>query len=194
MKPYYEDEWTTIYNGDCRELLPELSADLVFDDPPYLEGDWWTLFPMLRAAGKRLVVTPGAKNAYEWTQIQKPFWTYAWLCYSSSLGGISCFKISWEPVLAFDPPVKPLGQDVLPFTVSKQKGIGDHPWPKPLPMMRLLVAHFTKPGQTVLDPHMGVGTTLRAAKDLRRKSIGIEIEERFCEMAAQRLAQEVLAV
>lgn len=192
MNPYYEDEAVTIYHGDCREILPTLAAAFVFDDPPYLEGDWWTMWPLLRAAADRLVVTPGAKNQWEWTQQARPLWTYAWLCYSSSLGGSSCLKISWEPVLAFDRPVRPLGQDVLPYTISKQQGTGDHPWPKPLPLMRKLVEHFSRPGETVLDPHAGVGTTLRAAKDLGRKAIGIEIEERYCEIAAKRLQQEVL--
>lgn len=68
----------------------------------------------------------------------------------------------------------------------------DHPCPKPLPLMVELVSLFTDPGETILDPFMGSGTTLRAAKDLGRKAIGIECEERYCEIAAKRMAQEVL--
>jgi len=69
-----------------------------------------------------------------------------------------------------------------------------HTTQKPLPLMRELVSLFTDPGETILDPFMGSGTTLRAAKDLGRKAFGIEIEERYCEIAAKRLAQEVLAL
>jgi len=69
----------------------------------------------------------------------------------------------------------------------------EHPTQKPLDLMRWCLGFFPE-AQTVLDPFMGSGTTLRAAKDLGRKAIGIEIEERYCEIAAKRMAQEVLAL
>lgn len=69
-----------------------------------------------------------------------------------------------------------------------------HPAVKPVDLLRTLIARSTHRGEVVLDPFMGSGTTLRAAKDLGRKAIGIEIEERYCEVAARRMSQEVLAI
>jgi len=67
-----------------------------------------------------------------------------------------------------------------------------HPCPKPFVAWKRLVACGSVAGETIIDPFMGSGTTLRAAKDLGRKAIGIEIEERYCEIAAKRMAQEVM--
>lgn len=68
----------------------------------------------------------------------------------------------------------------------------DHPCPKPFKAWQTLLSNIAKPGMTILDPFMGSGTTLRAAKALGMHAIGIEIEEKYCDMAANSLSQEVL--
>lgn len=67
-----------------------------------------------------------------------------------------------------------------------------HPTQKPLNLISKYISILSREGEEILDPFMGSGTTLVAAKQLGRKAIGIELEERFCEMAANRLSQEVL--
>eukprot|EP00919_Chromeraceae_sp_WS-2016_P011436 GHVR01026694.1.p2 GENE.GHVR01026694.1~~GHVR01026694.1.p2 ORF type:complete len:119 (-),score=22.53 GHVR01026694.1:329-685(-) len=94
----------------------------------------------------------------------------------------------WEPILVYG--CKGFGRDGVTATISPQPF--DHPCPKPLKLFAWLIRKATGEGDTILDPFMGSGTTLRAAKDLGRKAIGIEIEEKYCEIAAKRLAQEVL--
>lgn len=75
---------------------------------------------------------------------------------------------------------------------GKERGAKPHPSTKPLPLMTQIVSLFTNEHEVILDPFMGSGTTLRAAKDLGRRSIGIEIEERYCEIAAKRMSQSVM--
>lgn len=73
-------------------------------------------------------------------------------------------------------------------------GNNGHPCPKPLSVMRHVVAWVADVGETIVDPFMGSGTTLRAAKDTGRKAIGVDVDERYCEIAALRLAQGALAL
>ena len=74
-----------------------------------------------------------------------------------------------------------------------ERGAFSHPTVKPLTLMTKLLNLGSQAGDLVIDPFCGTGSTLRAAKDLGRKAIGIEIEEKYCEIAAKRLAQKVLA-
>ena len=77
--------------------------------------------------------------------------------------------------------------------MTERPGISGHPCPKPLKAWTwLLTKGSVESSDTILDPFMGSGTTLRAAKDLGRKAIGIEIEERYCEVAAKRMSQSVM--
>lgn len=73
-----------------------------------------------------------------------------------------------------------------------ERDIRYHKAQKPLELIRTLISLFSEAHELVLDPFMGSGTTLRAAKDLGRRATGIEIEEKYCEIAVKRLAQEVL--
>lgn len=66
----------------------------------------------------------------------------------------------------------------------------DHPTPKPVALPRLFIGLHTKPGDLVFDPFAGGGSTLVAAAQLRRRAIGVELEERWCEMAARKIEQE----
>ena len=79
------------------------------------------------------------------------------------------------------------GNFVLPTAQGEE-----HPTAKPLPMVRQFVQWFTEPGDVVLDPFAGSGTTLRAALDEGRRAIGVELDERYCEVIARRLSQDVL--
>lgn len=214
IKPYYSEPGITIYHGDCRDILPHLEpVDLVLTDPDYnaknigvhnrtyLQGmfhlppdeykQWcrqW--FELVSKNTPNMIFTPGIRNLWNYPPAK---WVLCWhkpgaVNYNATGG----FNI-WEPILLYGDCGR-FTEDYKSttphnFSAGPEK---EHPCPKTFPVWRWLVTNGTKGEQTILDPFMGSGTTLRAAKDLGRKAIGIEIEEKYCEIAVRRLKQEVL--
>ena len=106
--------------------------------------------------------------------------------------------MGYESIVAMHAPGKPRwngGGRGGVFTFNKNDNGGfpaPHPTTKPDKLMRELIGLFTDPGETILDPFAGSGSTLRAAKDMGRKAIGIEMSEEYCKVIQRRLAQECL--
>lgn len=203
MTPYYQDEWATIYHGDCREV-GDIEADATIADPPYNVGkdfgpltddnrpdyEAWTRewFTVVRSIVWKTVVFPGHGNLPMWLASFKPSAIGCW--HKRGGGGRGLLGVEgWEPYLYWCGDKGALGGNSVISARTEVTDIG-HPTPKPVSLLESLVIKLRV--DTVLDPFMGSGTTLVAAKNLGRKSIGIEIEERYCEIAAQRLSQGVL--
>ncbi len=206
MTPYYDEGGVTIYHGDCREML-DLAADVVITDPPYgvafagkatkhtdASGGYTTadsdIGPEVIAALldhiPRAAVFPGIRLTFHYPPPADMGCVYCPSGAGVGPWGFTCF----HPVLFYGKrPGDCRPSSIQSFDTAE---VVDHPGPKPMRWMRWLVSLASADGETVLDPFMGSGTTLRAAKDLGRKAIGIEIEERYCEIAATRLAQGVL--
>ncbi len=216
MKPYYQDDSATIYLGDCMEILPELpEVDLVLTDPPYLAKDigrdkklplingtlsevdyskfckeW---FSLCLEKTERIVFTPGIVHIWEYPQAK---WVMCW----NKPGAINFNKFggfnAWEPILVYGKMAKGKGIPLDVFTFpSNNFSTGpeiDHPCPKNPLLWKKLIEMFTEKGDVILDPMGGAGTTSWGCKILGRKSIVIEIEEKFCEIIVTRLKQEVL--
>ena len=208
MKPYYEADGITIYHGDCLDILPGLSADAIITDPPYgVNFDYGTpdyddgaknyqswvaeRFAACRRAAPLVLLTAGIANLWHYP---KPSWVLCWAKPGSTrrneLGGFN----EWEPVLVYGKRRIYNDFKYLPDCSNHSDSDIGHPCPKPLRLLLWLVSICSDPGTMILDPFVGAGTTLRAAKDLGRKAIGIEIEERYCEIAAKRMAQRVLPI
>lgn len=221
MTPYYEEQGIVIYHGDCREVLPSLpKVDLVLTDPPYADKETHanhlsTIVDRQGLGFKGLSETDFADYAScliaiseRWTVMTADF---RHICYAESIGlplirlgiwvkpnGAPQFTgdrpgMGWEPIGIFHKDGRKRwngGGRHGVWTCCTENGF--HPTQKPLDLFVSLMQDFSDQGETVLDPFMGSGTTLRAAKDLGRQAIGIEIEERYCEIAANRLRQEVL--
>lgn len=211
MKPYYQQDGITIYHGDCADVLASLpNVENVVTDPPYginasrqrnsakdgwvyyVGGDWDADRPspaLLRAVigkGKHVVLwganyfkdalPAGHKNKWLiWDKGQSEF----------SLADCEMAWCSWDGAIR---------RLTYPRALALRDG-KQHPTQKPVEVMVWCLTqlpntiHATGP---VLDPFMGVGSTLVAAKKLNRSAIGIEICEAYCEIAAKRLSQGAL--
>lgn len=205
MKPYYQDSACTIYHGDCREILPQFpKVDLVLTDPPYgILADTGSAATRRSGGNKSdgkiewdIAPTKDELLALIELSSQQMFWgglhlplppTFGYLVWDKAIDGLNFgeAEVCWTSMV-FAPRM-------YRFRAVKVDGGKLHPTQKPCDLMRWCIGFADNP-KTILDPFMGSGTTLRAAKDLGRKAIGIEIEERYCEIAAKRLEQEVLAL
>ena len=207
ISTYYSYNGITIYKGDAREILPQLPiADLLLTDPPY--GINWLGHP-----SSEVDYIPIQNDAHE---MDLKF-IFENECLNKVIFGANCFpkqlphRGRW---LVWDKRVDPkcdkmLGSPIeLAWTsrtsgfdwicrvqhggvVNSDGGKRFHPTQKPIQLMEFVLNKYPQ-ARTIIDPFMGSGTTLLAAKLLGRKAIGIEIEEEYCKIAVERLSQDCL--
>ena len=218
MEPYYSDDSVTIYHGDCREIIDALEFDVVVTDPPY--GVGYALQPVVVGRGHRrrqmggLPPVYGDDSPFDPSHILaagKPTVMFGanyysdrlptsggWICWDKTGGGrgpknsFTDVEMAWTNTRKNPVIFHHLWKGLCRDSEAGQKV--KHPTQKPVVLMGLIVDLVSNPGDVVFDPYAGSGPTLLAAKNLGRKAIGIEIEERYCEIAARRLAQQALAV
>ena len=205
MSIYYQDDLVTLYHGDCLEH-PEwwTDADVLVTDPPYgmayrsgwvrdrtdraIAGDDTTGVrdAALHAWGNRPALVFGTWRA------ERPRDARTLLIWDKGLVGMGALDLPWGPsheeiyVLGTG-FVGKRGKSVLHIQglSSNDPERFGHPTPKPVPLMETLIAHC--PPGCIADPFAGSGSTLVAAKLLGRKAVGVELEEKYCEIAARRL-------
>ena len=207
--PYYSDDYVTLYHGDCREILPALDRPAaIVTDPPYgLAGKMaggvrkWGLWAdetgqrnpdglTWDAEAPEVVGTlPDlADDCIVWGGNYFPLPPRrGWLVWDKIVRNFSSghCELAWTTL---DQPVRAYN-----FAHGELASEGKfHPTQKPLTLMMWCIGFLPESTGTVADPFAGSGSTLVAAKRLGRKAIGVELDERYCEIAAKRLAQGVL--
>ena len=204
MKPYYQDKWVTIYHGDCREVLPQLDVkvDLVLTDPPW-NKDAQILYEFLGNNIDKFIKDDGycalyagsnfiqsVLNSFSHSELHYQ-WTFVVLQLSSDLRYFK-YKIHsrWRPIMVFgkNNSSTKWSPDVIKSIRKKQL----HEWQEGEESSLALIEKYSDVDGLILDPFLGSGTTCFCAKKLNRYSIGIEIEEKYCEIAARRCSQEVM--
>jgi site-specific DNA-methyltransferase (adenine-specific) len=212
VAPYYQDDLVTLYHGDCLQVTEWLAADVLVTDPPYgmayVSGYAQTRRPIRGDQDQDLrnevLALWGAKPALVFGTWRVPRPTsvrqlITW--HKQSVGpGMGDLALPWgnatEEIYVLGDGWRGHRRPNL-ISTSEQRGgtVGvaallGHPTPKPVGLMEQLIA--CAPPGVIADPFAGVGATLIAARNLGRRSIGVEIEERYCEITARRLAQDVL--
>lgn len=207
--PYYSDDLVTLYHGECREVTAWLEADVLITDPPYgiawkgggYNGqrkhsgiandatteardavlDLWSGRPALVFGAPLLPLPAGTKQVLVW---QKP-------ADAGVVGSSFGWRRDWEAIYVLGEWLRlPASRSsVIPTPGGMGSYLNGHPHAKPTGLMEILIE--TCSGM-VADPFAGSGSTLVAAKQVGRRAIGVEIEERYCEIAAKRLAQDTL--
>ncbi|MFN8392447.1 MAG: DNA methyltransferase [Bdellovibrionota bacterium] len=220
--PYYRRGELQIIHGDSLEVLPSLPAesfDFLLTDPPYpdylgrWDGDRKTIVgddddrwvrPIFSELYRVLKDDALAVTFYGWphadvfvgTFKEAGFRLVSHLAFVKNVWGLGRFTRGQHEtafLLAKGRPAMPKCgiSDVFEWTRELDAA---HPNQKPLAAMKTILATYAPEKASVLDPFLGSGTTLRAAKDLGMSGVGIEVEKRWCEVAAMRMAQEVLFV
>ncbi len=212
MKPYYDDgKGIQIYLGDCREILPQLEYDCVITDPvwpncpedllaggeaPYdLFADFCALLDWRKTLRATVILRHDCDPRFL-APIALPFCRRTWLPYVMP-GYIGRWLGGDELAYSYRQPIeRKAGQIVIPGRAPAvqpdDRRANGHPCSRSLEHMGFLVRWWSEPSDVILDPFCGSGTTLEASKNKGRRAIGIEICEKYCEIAARRLSQEVL--
>jgi DNA modification methylase len=218
IKLYYEEESTCIINSDCRDVLPQLDkVDLVLTDPPYTD-DFMKLdystgrkhhaglagikhlyisdelsnppskedLDLIRKSSQNQIIFGGNYFADRlppsscwlvWDKETAGNFADCELCWTSFTYAVRKFTFKWSGMLQED---------------MKNKEFRYHPTQKPVGLLKQIVTQYGNNAQIILDSYMGSGSTLIASKQLGVKSIGIEISEKYCEIAVKRLQQSVM--
>ena len=209
MTPYYEHAGITIYHGDCRDVLSLVRADAVLTDPPY------GIYTGVNKRGFMADRSDHEANEWDHRPDNDLIYSVAQFAPISVIWGFGYFADALGCCVAPLVWDKQTGKNYFAdgelawtsfktgtlrifrhqwcgaFKDSERGAKAVHPTQKPVALMKWCLG-LCGEVRTVLDPFMGSGTTLVAAKLLGLKAIGIEIEERYCEIAAKRLAQDVL--
>jgi len=192
-RPYYEEPGITIYHADCRDILPLLpKIDLVLTDPPY--PTWMVIEYRFEPSTIKCLSRFDCRQYVFWTPAVPFPLTYSGKrIWDKRVGTATQYEEIYERNNASGYKLhRHHSMGCFSSVSARMTGeiISGHPSQKPLKLIIELIV--TTEAQLILDPFMGSGTTLVAAKQLGRRAIGIEIEEKYCRIAVGRLRQAVL--